>query len=117
MDTKTSIEELVPATESAPVGGGDGNGDGGGNESVTGGDHIDVVNNMVPKNVPWASVKVNPEDEIIIQEVESIKDACYFLMPDWKVCIVENVCHAKRVAVTNMNMKTKNTSLLCFGAH
>mmetsp|Transcript_39286 Transcript_39286/g.94997 ORF Transcript_39286/g.94997 Transcript_39286/m.94997 type:complete len:264 (+) Transcript_39286:133-924(+) len=89
MDTKNNIEEPVPVTvtdsAAAATGPDDGDGvDGGGNTSATGGDHVDVVNNMVPKSVPWASVKVSPEDESIIQEVDDIKNACYFLMPDWK---------------------------------
>ena len=35
------------------------------------------------KNVPWASVK-HGRNESIIASIDDIKDACYFLYPDWK---------------------------------
>ena len=53
---------------------------------------VDAVNNSTSfihkKNVPWATSSIkHGKDESIIQTTDAMKDACYFLMPDWKVRI------------------------------
>ena len=90
-------EEPVEETDNGVNAGPDGAGGGGGSRGEhdgsirDGSNHVDVVGHMVPKNVPWESLKVNREDESIVHQIDDIKDACYFLMPDWKVCTIPDV--------------------------
>jgi hypothetical protein len=113
MNTDTPHMDIVESPTKSTTGGDPHHLEEGARGDVNGGEDnggdagVNVVSHMVPNDVPWASLSKmkrgkkkksenddddddEQNDESVIQTIESMKDACYFLFPDWKVRIREN---------------------------